>query len=165
MRPLVLLAALAVAGCASSTRTVDPANPAGANAHFAGRTVRVVLTDGAWHDADALRLGPDTTTWVDPGSRQWVAVPTAAVATVEHRDRRRAARRGVLRGVVLGSLVTVLAASLLEFGSGDGLLSGPPTAGGYAKAAGFGAAAGAAAGALGGALYDRPDRYCLVRSD
>ena len=63
------------------------------NQRLAGRDAVVVLTDGTAYDAAALRVGPDSTTWVDPATQALLAVPTWAIAEVERRDRARARDR------------------------------------------------------------------------
>ncbi|MGB3542102.1 hypothetical protein [Rubrivirga sp.] len=152
-----LLALLALSGCAAASHSVDPAlegdRLAWANALFASRPTTVVLEDRTRHDATALRLEADTTTWIDPATQDLVSVPTSSVLEVERRDAGRAGNRIVVRGAVTGASVGGAAGAVAGYQS-DGCLSfscGPPSA--IARLT-FGAVvgvSGAVVGAIGGA--------------
>lgn len=157
MRP-VLLAVLAavVSGCAA-THAVAPGDDwAALNQRLAGRDAVVTLTDGTAYAAAALRVGPDTTTWVDPASQALLAIPTWAIAEVERRDRartlRRAVRLGATGGAAVGGALGVAAGA--ETG-GCLILCGnaPPSVGDRVEAAVLFGAGGAAVGVIYGTLY------------
>lgn len=156
-------ALLVLSGCAGTRHTIDPASDAErlawANRLFEARPSVVVLTDGTAYDAHALRLAPDTSTWVDPATRQLLAIPTSAIAVVERSDRRRAMERGVGRGAASGALTGGLLGAIGGYSSGSCLFcSRPPTAseraegglvfgiGGALVGAGYGAAIGVVTG-------------------
>ena len=167
MRPLLLLLALAASGCASFTHAVDLADPSRANADFAGRDATVILTDGAEYDAVSLRLEPDTTTWVDPGSGQLLAIPTSAVAVVQRRDRGRAVWRTARNGALVGAAVGAVLGGIVgnEF---VGAFGQPTTSERASGVAFFGVVFGVGAGieggvigALAGLVVDPTERYVV----
>ncbi|WP_412061651.1 hypothetical protein [Rubrivirga sp. IMCC45206] len=155
MRPLLLAAALVLSGCAA-THSVAAGDDFGAlNARLAGRDAIVVLTDGTAYDAAALRVGPDSTTWIDPRTQALLAIPTSAIAEVERRDRQRALRRSVRLGVISGVSVGGAMGAAAGFESGGCLIfcGGDPTIGDRLKGAGGFGLAGAAVGLVYGALF------------
>ena len=156
MRP-VLLAVLAalVSGCAA-THSVRPADDfAALNARLAGRDAVVVLTDGAAYDASALRVAPDTTTWVDPRTQALLAIATSDIAEIERRDRSRAIRRSVRVGALGGAAVGGTLGAAAGFDSGGCLVfcTGEVTAGDQVQGAFAFGVAGAAVGFVYGAIY------------
>lgn len=104
----IALAAVVLSGCAGASHSLDPAADADrlawANQLFGERSSVVILTDGTAYDAEALRLAPDTTTWLDPVTRALVAVPTSALAAVERRDGKRSSQRIMRQGAVAGAV-------------------------------------------------------------
>ena len=155
--PLLLAAALAVSGCAATTHTVDPTGPdlADANDAVAGRTVLVTLADGETYGADALRFGPDSTSWIDPDSQALLSIPTSAIAHVERHDRGRTARRVVGRGLIAGVVSGALVFGAAGYDSGGCIIfcSREPTPGERTEGALTFGAAGALTGGVAGLFY------------
>lgn len=164
MRLVLLFVLVLLSGCAA-TVTVPPSAYADTSARLDGERVTVVLADGRTALATALRLGPDSTSWFDAARGTLRVVPSASVVRVEHRDRGRAVRRGVLRGVVGGAAIAVLTASIFCFDTADGPVPSCPSRSGYAVVAAGGVLLGVPAGALGGAIRNTPDRYVLASPD
>ena len=155
--PLVLAAVL-LAGCAGSTYTVAPEAFEDARRDLSGRTVTLVLTDGARYSAASLRLEADTTTWVNPDTGELLALPTWALAEVQHRDRGRSALRtagagALVTGAIGGTLGALLCAGL-DCGASQPLV--------VLGAAASAAPSGALYGALGGAIANRADRWLFA---
>jgi hypothetical protein len=98
-----LLLFVFVAGC-SSTQVIAPGEPIGQhlNETLAGQRVDVTLRNGRLMPALSLVVNADSTTWIDPDSRDLVSVSTAEVATVEHRSRRN----GLVQGALIAGLTT-----------------------------------------------------------
>lgn len=152
MRAALVLALAVLCGC-TSTRTVTPGATSGASANtdLAGRTVRVLLTDGRDVRAESVTILPDSTSWFNPATGELVEVATAEVVHVTERSRGRGARQGALIGGG-GSLVLVTAGILLasdDWGYAEGLK--PLVAFGLGGAAGlYGAVMGGGLGYLNG---------------
>lgn len=158
---LALVAALALAGCAGSVRTVEPAAGLAAVAGaVAGRTATVVLRDGSRHRGRSLALAPDTTSWVDADTGEGLLAPTAAVAEVRLYNRGRSTARTAGAGTLIGGGAGMLFGAALCDGECLGLDLVVST-----LYAGMGAMAGAVAGAIGGADANRPDRYVFAPAD
>ena len=153
-----LVAALALAGCAGSVQTVDPAEPTALRA-LAERSVDVHLVDGRVRPARGLRVAADTTSWVDRETGALVRVATADVAEVRRRDRagwsRRVAGRAALATGLAGLVLGAAAAATVD----DDRLSPAAAAIGTASVA---VMYGTAGGALGGAVAAPQDRYVLA---
>lgn len=154
---LLALSASLLTGCAGITRTVGRAELPEASLDLSGRSVTVVLADGARYAADAFRLEADTTTWVNPTTGNLMLVPTANIALVEHRQRGRSALRTAGAGVlVAGSIVGVLGGLMCSSDLGcDGV-------GGMVLT---GVSSGALYGAIGGSIANRPDRWRFAQPD
>ena len=144
VRALIVALALAAAGCVS----VQPAPLSSAegraevNARAVGAVAVVRVVGGRGEEVRALRVGPDSTTWVDRWSGRPTSVPTAEVASVSFRESRVV--RGLTVGVAAGALLGLVASTGDE---GSGWLVRLPTwfwvAGGAVNGAlvGFGAGA------------------------
>lgn len=149
-----LIGALALTGCVGARHTIDPASEAErlawANRLFSERPAVVVLTDGTAYDAQALRLATDITTWVDPASRQLLAIPTSAIAVVERRDKTRAMERAARRGAGGGAITLGLLGAAAGYESGGCFLfcDGSPTRSERAGALVLWGAGGAMTGAV-----------------
>jgi hypothetical protein len=81
IRPLllVLLVSVPLAAC-SSTRMVEGDGPyrfAALNAQGVRHTAVISLVDGRQERARALRMAPDSTSWIDPATRSERMVATA----------------------------------------------------------------------------------------
>lgn len=160
MRPFLLLSVLVVlAGCSGAVRAVDPEaeSPSSLRA-LAEREVRVHLADGGVRPARGLRVEADTTSWVDADTGALVAVRTASVVEVRHRDRWGWSNRVAVRSALVGGLAgTVLgAAALWEAGDSNG--AAVFAVGGGAIATLYGLVGGAVAGAA----VAPQDRYVLA---
>jgi hypothetical protein len=102
--PLLLLILLALIGC-RSTRPIEGSSPyrfAALNAQGVRQTAVVSLVDGRQERARALRMAPDSTSWIDAGTRSVRSVATAEVAAVRFTDRGRGALQGGTAAMVLG---------------------------------------------------------------
>ncbi|WP_412069533.1 hypothetical protein [Rubrivirga sp. IMCC43871] len=155
MRALLLAAALLLSGCAATHSVAGDDDFAALNDRLAGRDAVLVLTDGTAYDATALRVGPDSTTWIDPATQALLAIPTYAIAEVERRDRQRTLFRGVRIGSLSGVAVGGAMGAIAGFESGGCVIfcGGDPTMGDRLKgAAGFGLG-GAAVGLVYGAIF------------
>ena len=169
-RALAVLALVALTGCAGSVQTVDVADAAPPALHaLAERRVDVHLADGSVVPAHGLRVLPDTASWVDPETGALVAVPTAAVAEVRHRDRAgwsrrvagRAALAAALGGAALGAAAGWDLAGFCFFACPE-----PSTSERVQAATAFaigtaavGALYGTTAGAVAGAVVAPQDRF------
>ncbi len=159
MRSALLLSVLVLTGCAA-TVAVPPSALADTQARLDGRRVTVVLANGTAWRADALRLGPDSTSWFDAADGEIRAVPTASVVQIEHRDRGRQAKLGATRGMIGGALLGLALGYALGT---DSFIDAPASTALYGAL--FVTPLGVAAGALGGALGNTPDRYVLAPPD
>jgi hypothetical protein len=139
MRFVALVALGICSGCAH-VREIDrsardlPAALARVNREVQSRTVAVRLTDGRKAAVRALRLTPDSASWLEGGAR--TAVPTSKVAEVSFKSRWRGALDGLILGVLIGAPAGALVIDMK---------------GGF-----FDRAEAAVGGALGGALYGAP---------
>ena len=139
--PRVLLSAVLLAGCVST----QPApltsfeGRAEVNARAAGRVAVVRVQGGRGGEVRGLRVGPDSTTWVDRRDGRARSVPTADVAAVTFRRGR--VLRGLTIGVAAGAVLGLIASTEDE---GSGWLGPLP--------AWFWVMAGAADGALVGSI-------------
>ena len=153
-----LLAVLLVSGCAGSTYTVAPDAFEDARRDLSGRTVTLVLTDGARYQAESLRLEADTTTWVSADTGELLALPTWAIAEVQRRNRGRSALRTAGAGALITGAIGGTLGALLCSGLGCGS-SQPAVVLARALSA---APSGAVYGALGGAIANPADRWRFV---
>lgn len=98
--PLTIL--LVATGCShqQSLRVSEADGLAQFNARAAERTATVTLHSGQRHSARALRVAPDSTSWIVPESNEVVSVPTGDVADVRFRNQGRGARDGFLGGAL-----------------------------------------------------------------
>lgn len=139
-----LLALVVVAAPLASCVTVHPVplgSPEGraeVNERAAGRVAVVRVTGERPREVRGLRLGPDSTTWVDRRTGRAHAAPTAAVSSVA--VKRGGAARRLLTGAAVGAAAGGLLGTLLGAADGDGWFSFDP-------------APAEALGALGGAYY------------
>ena len=164
MRPLFVLAVLvALSGCNAALRTVPLADPARANHQLAGRAVTVVLATGEAVPAQAVRVAPDSTSWFDPATGALVSVPTASVAEVQHRDRRRTRLRAVRRGGIAGAVAGGLLGAVFGYNAGDWIegTQAQDTVIAGLVAAVWGAGYGAGGGVVVGSLSSPTDRYVI----
>ena len=176
MRALLpLLGLVALTGCTGLRQTLDPSEADGlavANRRFAERPATVVLATGERAPAQALRVAPDTTTWVDPETGALRTVATADVVEVRRSDPARARRRFVRQQVVVGAVLGALGGAVVGdlfargFPFGDADASVGRRAAGVAVGGTVGSGMGAVQGAVVGAIYSPTastlDRYVLV---
>jgi hypothetical protein len=104
--PLLFLILLALTGC-RSTRPIEGSSPyrfVALNAEGSRQTAVVSLADGRQERARALRVAPDSTSWIDPGTRSVRSVATADVAAVRFTDRSRGALQGGAAAMALGAV-------------------------------------------------------------
>ncbi len=101
MTRLALALVFVLAGCAVPAQTVDRARLGDAAADLDGRSGTVLLSDGTVWTADALRLDPDTTSWIDAATGTLRAAPTSSVAEVRTRDPGDTVARSALVGAVV----------------------------------------------------------------
>ena len=165
-RPLLVfpLVLAALAGCSGAVRTVDPAAaPPSALHDLAEREVRVHLADGEVRPARGIRVGTDTTSWVDADTGALVAVPTASVVEVRQRDRWGWSRRVGGRSALVAGLVGVALGAAVGATVGDYVGGGTQAA--VAVGIGVGsisAVYGLVGGAVAGAVVAPQDRYVLA---
>lgn len=155
MRLLLLSAALLLSGCAATHSVAADDDFAALNARLAGRDAVLVLTDGTAYDASALRVGPDSTTWIDPATQALLAIPTYAIAEIERRDRQRTLTRGVRLGGLSGAAAGGTLGVVAGYSSGGCLVfcGGEPTTGDRLRGAGGFGLGGAALGLIYGAVF------------
>jgi hypothetical protein len=117
IRFLLLSALLVATGCTHQQplQVSEADRLAQFNAKAAERTVTVTLHSGGRHSARALRLAPDSTSWLVPKSNEVVSVPTYDVADVRLRNHGRGALNGLGGGAVgagvLGALIGLASGS------------------------------------------------------
>ncbi|MDT0633127.1 hypothetical protein RQM47_01560 [Rubrivirga sp. S365] len=154
-RTLSLAAALALlAGCAS-TRPAPLTSSEGraeVNARAAGRVATVRLGGERPREVRALRVGPDTTIWVDRLTGEAGAAPTAALSSVS--VERSGAGGRLLKGAAIGAGVGGLLGAVYGATDGGGWVSFTPVQAGAAFAV-----SGAVYGTLVGLVAGRRDVY------
>ena len=97
---LAVWCAAPLAGCASTTVTVDASDPVAVRrveAAVVGRQADITLVSGAQYRGEVVFLRPDSTTWT--ASARAVTVPTVNVASVAVFD----GARGVVRRALVGA--------------------------------------------------------------
>ena len=160
MRPLLLAAALTLAGCAGTVRTASPdGGLAEVSRAVAGRTVTVVLRDGGEYPARSLLLAADSARWTEPETGRDAVAPTPALAEVRVPSRRSNAGRGAGVGAAIGG---ALGLAVMVPLTGDIPFVGGTVALAYS---GLTAASGALYGALFGSGSRTVDRYVLAPTD
>lgn len=140
IRFVVACAAVAISGC-TSYRTVPIDNGADIRTR-SYELVSLRLADGRTVRAESVRLDVDSTSWVDPVTREVRAVPTVEVLWVDRVRRVRGAVQGAAASFVVAAALGTIAS---RFGN---RLTG---SGGLPSALGTGAKVGLVAGSLGAA--------------
>lgn len=156
----VLLTATTLCACAPGTRTFDPADEWVLEREFNGRPVTLFLENGRRVRADALRMDPDSSSWVDRDTGTFEVVPTADIVRIQRIETTgesvaRSARQGAFSGAVAGGLLGFFVGSAL----GD---AGAAGAGGIIVAL-WGGLDGAVVGAAVGLIAPRTRQYEAVR--
>ena len=149
-----LLLAVLLAGCAS-TQPAPLSSPEGraeVNARAEGRVAFVHVEGERRHEGRSLRVGPDTTTWVDRLTGEPRSAPTAALSSVAVLRGETGVR--VLKGAAIGTITGGLLGVLLGATDGDGWFSFDP-----APAGALGALGGSFYGGLAGLVTGHRDVY------
>jgi len=171
---LLCLVAIMLSGCAGAVHTVEPATEADrlawANRLFAERPATVVLADGRRQPVESLRVAPDTTTWIDPATREIIAVSTFEIEAVEQQNPARSSRRLMRRGAVVGAVAIGLLGVVTGYDAGTCLYwcsepTGGERLGGALIFGAAGAVTGVPLGLWGGAVAsvpsDKTERFVL----
>jgi hypothetical protein len=152
---LIFVLIVPLAGC-NSTQMVREGftdQLAEINAQGTRQTALVTLSDGQQVRATALRVSPDSTSWVYSASGHAARVPTTDVIRVEFTSRGRGALEGAGVGLAVGALSSGIAMAVSwEPCRSTGMFScimHPSSAG---EAAMTGAVVGGVGGVLWGAL-------------
>jgi hypothetical protein len=159
---LTLSGALVLAGC-THAHTFDLAHEGDrliVNNRVERERVTVRLASGERARAEVLRIGADSTSWVDPSTRAVRRVATAEVVALESGRRRgRGAGDGAQVGALIGALTLGLTA-YTAFQSEGGEDSGAVLFASFLAVSGAGS--GALYGAGIGALVGSRDVYRFV---
>ena len=168
MRIVVLVSLLAFSAC-TTTRTAQPGTPEAAAylRAVAGDVVTVTLVGGERVRARSVRVGADSTSWLDPASRALRSVATAEVVRVERTDRQRGAVRGAVTAAAVAGVASAVAAYALQDPDDctPTIVTGCGTGTRVALSVALGSAAGFLAafpGAGVGALVGETDRLVLA---
>lgn len=92
---------VALGGCTHSY-TLAPRTYSQVNARAEHRTAEITFARGQPERAAALRVGPVSTSWLDPRTGHLHAVPTATLRSVVFRERGQGLIEGLALGVVGG---------------------------------------------------------------
>lgn len=165
---VVAILLVASAGC-SSSKTVTTDDPSTGqrlseiNARAASKPARITLRDGTDLKVRALRIDPDSASWLDSETHDVVSVATHEITDVAFTDHGQ----GAVKGLLFGALSTGLVLGGLGLASGDD----PPCSRGTwfcfrytaeEKASMLGVAGAATGGLVGlitGALSGQRDTY------
>ena len=85
------------------------------NEKAAKKRVTLTLATGRQVQAEALRMDPETVTWLDPQTRETRSAPSGDVFSVSYKSHGR----GALEGLGIGMLAGVLIGAPLAYSSGD----------------------------------------------
>lgn len=108
MHRLLLVLAVAVAGCGPMTRTFDVSRPddlAALHRQTSRAPTTVVLLGGFRHPAEALAVRDDSLSWLDPRTRELRTAALSELSAVAVSARPRVTGEGLIAGTVLGGVV------------------------------------------------------------
>ncbi|WP_420457361.1 hypothetical protein [Rubrivirga sp.] len=150
---LVVLLVPLLAGCVYTrpASLASPADRAEVNARAERGHPVLALAGERGRQVRALRVGPDTTTWVDKRTGEARSAPTSDVTAVSFRRDGAGALKGAAIGATAGALLYYVIAHV------DPIPLLPPR-----LAAGLGAVAAAPFGALAGAAVSERHVYRVV---
>lgn len=150
MRISLLALLLVLTGC-SSTRTLTPGSEGLGGADLADTTVRIALADGTSARGLSISVLPDTTSWIDPASRELVRVPTVDVVRVTEVSRGK----GLVQGALISGLTTAAVVGVLAYADADEQDAGDRLVFGLGIGTVYGALATVPGGAVGYGLGAR----------
>lgn len=155
MRLLLLLSVL-LSACAPGTRVFDPSDEWTLAREFSGRSALVGLDDGRAVRVRAVRMDPDSSSWVNVDTGAFEVVPTSGIVRITRPATAgegvvRGAGQGAIAGAVVGGTLGLLFVSAFQDGSGAVPLVLAITV--------FGALDGAAMGALVGLILPGARTY------